>query len=330
MRDVCSLICLALIGLFRSRASLQAEILTLRHQLNLLRRKSPQRLTFISIDVWYLPGCIGWHLACQAGECCSPDRDARGHCRSRLLQQPGDPLVPRCRHRGNSTQAADVGCQIRWPLRQAGLCLFARGGRLSQEDGKRLRRYWTTACQDCSLKSQCTTGPGRRIPRWEHEHLIEAVQQRLDANPQAMRQRRETVEHPFGTMKARMGATHFLTKTLPKVAAEMALSVLAYNLTRVMNIIGIKSLIAAIRGLRPTRVFAPSTDVPLKPFLHDQDPKLTLIGGALQQLSPRGTRWLLEMTVARLPLGPEFSGITAYGADPVLPTNFVPTYNHAN
>ena len=100
-------------------------------------------------------------------------------------------------------------------------------------------RYWTTACQDCSLKSQCTTGPERRIPRWEHEHLLEAVQQ-------AMRQRRETVEHPFGTMKARMGATHFLTKTLPKVAAEMALSVLAYNLTRVINIVGIKPLIAAI------------------------------------------------------------------------------------
>ncbi len=115
-----------------------------------------------------------------------------------------------------------------------------------EEDGKRIRRYWTTACQNCSLKSQCTTGPERRSPRWEHEHLLDAVQQRLDANPMAMRQRRETVEHPFGTMKARMGATHSLTKTLPKVAAEMALSVLAYNLTRVMNIVGIKPLIAAI------------------------------------------------------------------------------------
>ena len=115
-----------------------------------------------------------------------------------------------------------------------------------REDGKRLRRYWTTACQDCSLKSHCTTGPERRITRWEHEHLLEAVQERLDANRLAMRQRRETVEHPFGTMKARMGATHFLTKTLPKVAAEMALSVLAYNLTRVMNIVGIKPLMAAI------------------------------------------------------------------------------------
>jgi transposase len=117
----------------------------------------------------------------------------------------------------------------------------------NEEDGKMLRRYWTTACPNCSLKAQCTTGPQRRITRWEHEHLLEAVQQRLDANPQAMRQRRETVEHPFGTIKARMGATHFLTKTLPKVAAEIALSVLAYNLTRVMNIVGIKLMMAAIQ-----------------------------------------------------------------------------------
>lgn len=117
----------------------------------------------------------------------------------------------------------------------------------NEEDGKELRRYWTTACSGCSLKSKCTTGPERRITRWEHEHLLEAVQQRLDANPNAMRQRRETVEHPFGTIKARMGATHFLMKTLPKVAAEMALHVLAYNLTRVMNIMGIKPLIAAMR-----------------------------------------------------------------------------------
>src|SRR6516162_4008250 len=116
----------------------------------------------------------------------------------------------------------------------------------NEEDGQQLRRYWTNACRDCALKASCTTGKERRITRWEHEHVLEEVQGRLDNNPMAMRQRRETVEHPFGTMKARMGATHFLTKTLPKVAAEMALSVLAYNLTRVMNIVGIKPLIAAI------------------------------------------------------------------------------------
>jgi transposase len=112
-----------------------------------------------------------------------------------------------------------------------------------------LRRYWSTAsCLACQIKSQCTTGKERRITRWEHEHLVEDVQRRLDANPDAMRQRRETVEHPFGTIKARMGATHFLMKTLPNVACEMALHVLAYNLTRVMNIIGRTQLIEAIRA----------------------------------------------------------------------------------
>jgi transposase len=82
----------------------------------------------------------------------------------------------------------------------------------NEEDGKVLRRYWTTACTHCALKPRCATGPERRIARWEHEHVLEAVQRRLDENPQAMRQRRETVEHPFGTIKARMGATHFLMK----------------------------------------------------------------------------------------------------------------------
>ena len=118
----------------------------------------------------------------------------------------------------------------------------------NEEDGQQLRRYWTNACRDCALKPRCTTGKERRITRWEHEHVLEAVQRRLDKNPQAMRQRRETVEHPFGTLKMRMGATHFLMKRLPKVATEMALHVLAYNLTRVMNIMGIEPLMAAMRA----------------------------------------------------------------------------------
>jgi transposase len=116
------------------------------------------------------------------------------------------------------------------------------------ENGLRLRNYWTNACRTCALKSHCTITVIRRIKRWEHEHVIEAVQKRLDENPQAMRMRRETVEHPFGTIKARMGATHFLMKTLPRVASEMALHVLAYNLTRVMNIMGVQPLLAAMRA----------------------------------------------------------------------------------
>ena len=118
----------------------------------------------------------------------------------------------------------------------------------NEENGLVLRRYWTNVCQSCAIKQHCTSGKERRITRWEHEHVLEAVQRRLDEHPEKMRQRRETVEHPFGTIKARMGATHFLMKTLPRVATEMALHVLAYNLTRVMNIIGVRPLMAAIRA----------------------------------------------------------------------------------
>ena len=118
----------------------------------------------------------------------------------------------------------------------------------NEENGLILRRYWTNACQNCAIKHCCTTAKERRITRWEHEHILEAVQRRLDEHPEKMRQRRETVEHPFGTIKARMGATHFLMKTLPRVATEMALHVLAYNLTRIMNIMGIQPLLAAMRA----------------------------------------------------------------------------------
>ena len=118
----------------------------------------------------------------------------------------------------------------------------------AQEDGQNLRRYWTSACPVCPIKDQCTKGKERRITRWEHEHVVEAVQTRLDKNPQAMRVRRETVEHPFATLKMRMGATHFLMKRLKNVATEMALNVLGYNLTRVMNIVGVKPLLAAMRA----------------------------------------------------------------------------------
>jgi transposase len=118
----------------------------------------------------------------------------------------------------------------------------------TEENGMVLRRYWTNVCQNCAIKHDCTTAKERRITRWEHEHVLEAVQRRLDEHPEKMRLRRETVEHPFGTIKARMGATHFLMKTLPKVATEMALHVLAYNLTRVMNIMGVRPLLAAMRA----------------------------------------------------------------------------------
>src|SRR5260370_10804197 len=100
-----------------------------------------------------------------------------------------------------------------------------------------LHTYWTTKCAACPLKFQCTTGTERRIKRWEHEAVIDAMQERLDRARKAMRIRRATVEHPFGTIKSWMGATHFLTRTLDKVRTEMSLHVLAYNIKRVIAII---------------------------------------------------------------------------------------------
>jgi hypothetical protein len=117
-----------------------------------------------------------------------------------------------------------------------------------EERGLMLRRYWSSNCQGCVLKDQCTSGKQRRITRWEHEEVLNAIQQRLDEHPEKMRKRRETVEHPFGTIKCWMGYTHFQMKTLKHVGTEMALHVLAYNLKRVMKILGIGPLIAAMEA----------------------------------------------------------------------------------
>jgi transposase len=116
------------------------------------------------------------------------------------------------------------------------------------ESGKLLRHYWTTKCPDCPIKAQCTPAKLRRVTRWEHEGVLDAMQRRLDQRPDTMRVRRRTVEHPFGTLKAWMGATHFLTKTLKRVRTEMSLQVLAYNLKRVIAIKGVGALVAAARA----------------------------------------------------------------------------------
>jgi transposase len=118
----------------------------------------------------------------------------------------------------------------------------------SVENGMNLHVCWTTKCAGCPLKSQCTSGRERRIKRWEHEGVIDAMRERLDRRPDAMRIRRATVEHPFGTLKAWMGATHFKTRTLDKVRTEISLHVLAYNLKRVVAMLGPRPLIEAIRA----------------------------------------------------------------------------------
>jgi transposase len=116
-----------------------------------------------------------------------------------------------------------------------------------EKNGLNAHLYWTSACPTCAIKDQCTTGDYRRIRRWEHEEVLERVQQRLDKKPEAMTLRRRTVEHVFGTLKHWMGSTHFLTKTLAHVGTEMSLHVLAYNLKRVIAILGMRKTMKAVR-----------------------------------------------------------------------------------
>ena len=103
-----------------------------------------------------------------------------------------------------------------------------------------------TACSTCALKPRCTPDKHKRVKRWEHEDVLDRMQARLERMPEAMLIRRQTVEHPFGTIKAWMGSTHFLTKTLEKVKTEMSLHVLAYNLKRMINILGVRPLLRAL------------------------------------------------------------------------------------
>jgi hypothetical protein len=115
------------------------------------------------------------------------------------------------------------------------------------ERGMTIHKYWPSACPKCPIKAQCTSSAYRRIARWEHEAVLDAMQERLERQPEAMRLLRQTVQHPFATLKAWMGSTHFLTKRLPRVSTEMSLHVLAYNLKRVIHIMGNATLMQALR-----------------------------------------------------------------------------------
>jgi transposase len=116
------------------------------------------------------------------------------------------------------------------------------------ERGLTIHKYWPSECPKCPLKTQCTPAPYRRVARWEHEDVLDTMQARLDHMPEASRLRRQTAEHPFATLKAWMGSSHFLTKTLPKVRTEMSLHVLAYNMKRMMTIFGVQPLLQAMRA----------------------------------------------------------------------------------
>jgi transposase len=118
-----------------------------------------------------------------------------------------------------------------------------------EESGLEIHRYWSSACPQCPIKAQCTPSKYRRISRWEHEPVLEAMQRRLNLQPEAMTLRRCTVEHVFGTLKHWMGSTHFLTRRLVNVGTEMSLHVLAYNLKRVINILGIAKTLKAVSSM---------------------------------------------------------------------------------
>ncbi len=119
----------------------------------------------------------------------------------------------------------------------------------THDHGKPIARYWTLNCGTCAWKTKCTTGKERKVSRWEREDVLDAMRERLDRHPEMMRLRRDTVEHPFGTLKRWMGAEHFLTKGLHNTGTEMSLNVLAYNLKRVINILGVEGLLRALYAL---------------------------------------------------------------------------------
>ena len=114
--------------------------------------------------------------------------------------------------------------------------------------GKVIRKYWSSACPNCPMKPQCTTGKNRRVTRWEHEVVMERLEARMEQHPKIMGVRKGTVEHPFGTIKSWMGSTHFQMKTMERVSGEMSLHVLAYNFKRVMKIMGVMPLMEAMRA----------------------------------------------------------------------------------
>ena len=124
------------------------------------------------------------------------------------------------------------GDEYKCPADQRAIFRFSRG-----ERGLLIRRYWSSSCPKCPIKSQCTPSDFSRISRWEHEAALEEVQRRLDRRPTAMTVRKRTIEHVFGTLKHWMGSTHFQTRRLPNVATEMSLHALAYNFKRVMSIL---------------------------------------------------------------------------------------------
>ena len=199
------------------------------------------------------------HVSMQAKEAIATDKLAvvadRGYYSGEEIKACDDANIkvylPKCETSGNQakgffgkrdfiyhSEADEYEC----PAGERALYRFSR-----QENGKTIKRYWSSACPQCALKPKCTTGVNRRISRWEHEAVLDVVEDRINQEPERMAARRNTVEHPFATFKSWMGYTHFQTRTLEHVSTEMSLHVLAYNLKRMMNIFGVRGLIEAMQ-----------------------------------------------------------------------------------
>ncbi len=160
--------------------------------------------------------------------------------------------LPKCQTSGNQAKGLfgkrdfiyiPEDDEYKCPAGERAIYRFSR-----KEKDKTIKRYWSSACINCEMKPQCTTGIYRRISRWEHEAILDAVETRINQEPERMTARRNTVEHPFGTIKLWMGYTHFQMRTLERVSAEMSLHVLAYNLKRMLNIMGIGALTEAMQA----------------------------------------------------------------------------------
>lgn len=180
----------------------------------------------------------------------------RGYFEGNQIKQCEDAgiktYIPKCQTSGNQAKGLfgrrdfiyKSECdEYQCPAGERAIYRFSR-----EEKGKIIRRYWSSACVQCPMKPQCTTGKYRRISRWEYEATLDIVDARLNQQPNMMAIRRNTVEHPFGTIKSWMGYTHFQMRTLKNVATEMGLHVLAYNMKRMINIIGVEGLISAMRA----------------------------------------------------------------------------------
>src|SRR5512135_753413 len=207
------------------------------------------------------------HDRTQLTDMATAARDAMGHQEMTALADRGyfkgeeilqceeagiKPLVPKPLTSGSKVDGRfdkrdfvyDPKCdEYRCPAGERAIWRFS-----TVEHGLTIHKCWSSACPRCAMKSQCTTSTYRRITRWEHEQVLDDMQRRLDRTPEASRVRRQTVEHPFGTLKAWMGSTHFLTKTLPRVRTEMSLHVLAYNLRRMLQIFGTQTLVAFMKA----------------------------------------------------------------------------------